>query len=149
LKVAGCRLNTRYMAKVNTFEDLEIWKEGIEIAVEIYNISKQGELGSDFGLRDQIRRSAVSISANIAEGFEYDNNNDFVRFLTYSKGSTGELRSHLAILEKTKYLSKDEAEKLKGRLKMQSKKTSSLIKYLKGYQQESKKSKTSKPNPNL
>jgi four helix bundle protein len=88
------------MATIKSFEDLEIWKEGIEIAADIYDICRKGELAKDFGLRDQVRRSAVSIAANIAEGFEYDNRKDFKRFLTYSKGSGGELRSHLAVLQK-------------------------------------------------
>ena len=126
------------MAKVTSFEDLEIWKEGIDMAVDIYNISKRGELAKDFGLKDQVRRSAVSIPANIAEGFEYDNNNEFIRYLTYSKGSTGELRSHVTILERTGYINTETAEGLQQRLKAQGKKTGSLIKYLKGFQQENK-----------
>jgi four helix bundle protein len=110
------------MAKVTSFEDLEIWKDGIDMAVDIYNLSKEGELSKDFGLKDQVRRSAVSISANIAEGFEYDNNNDFIRYLTYSKGSTGELRSHVTILEKTGYISKEIASDIQTRLKAQGRK---------------------------
>ena len=129
------------MAKVASFEDLEIWKDGIDMAVDIYNLSKQDELSKDFGLRDQIRRSAVSIPANIAEGFEYDNNPDFIRYLTYSKGSTGELRSHVKVLERTGYIQAEVAYDLQTRLKTQGKKTGSLIKYLKGFQQEAKTKK--------
>jgi four helix bundle protein len=70
----------------------------VDIAIEIYKISEKGNLSKDFGSRDQIRSSSTSISNNIAEGFEYNNNKDFIRFLRYSKGSSGELRSQLYIL---------------------------------------------------
>ncbi len=118
------------MAAIKTYEDLEIWQEGIQIAVDIYNLSKRGELAKDFGLKDQVRRSAISIPANIAEGFEYDNRKDFKRFLTYSKGSGGELRSHLKVLADVGYIEEEVAKKLTERLKTQARKTSKLIKYL-------------------
>jgi four helix bundle protein len=53
---------------VTRFEDLEVWQEAATLAVEIYAVSKAGHFTQDFGLRDQLRRSAVSIAANIAEG---------------------------------------------------------------------------------
>ena len=118
------------MATIKSFEDLEIWKEGIEIAADDYDICKKGELSKDFGLRDQVRRSAVSIPANIAEWFEYDNQKDFKRFLTYSKGSGGELRSHLTVLQKVGYISEEVSIAMQMRLKVQARKTSKLIKYL-------------------
>ena len=121
------------MAAIKTFEDLEIWKEGVQLAADIYELSKRGELAKDFGLKDQIRRSAVSIPSNIAEGFEYDNRKEFKRFLIYSKGSSGELRSHLTVLEKVDYIDKEILADFKNRLETQSKKTSSLIKYLNNY----------------
>ena len=57
------------MGKIKQFEDLEIWKEATNIAIEIYLISEKGKLKNDFGMKDQIRRAAMSISDNIAEGF--------------------------------------------------------------------------------
>lgn len=119
------------MATVKTFEDLNIWTEGIEIAVDIYKLTRQGEIAKDYGLRDQVRRSAVSVPANIAEGFEYDNAGDFVRYLKYSKGSTGELRSHLTILEMVGYIDRETSIAIKERLKIQARKTGKLITYLK------------------
>jgi four helix bundle protein len=77
-----------------------------------------------------LRRSAVSIPANIAEGFEYDNRKEFKRFLTYSKGSGGELRSHLSVLHKVGYVSEETCLAMQSRLKVQARKTSKLIKYL-------------------
>jgi four helix bundle protein len=82
------------MSSAKKFEELEIWKGASGLAVEIYQITLYQNFNRDFSLRDQIRRSAISISSNIAEGFEYGNNKDFIRFLRYAKGSAGELRSY-------------------------------------------------------
>ncbi|MGZ4035697.1 MAG: four helix bundle protein [Bacteroidia bacterium] len=92
------------MGKIKQFEDLEIWKEATQIAIEIYLISEKGKLKNDFGMKDQIRRAAMSISDNISEGFEYENNKEFVRFLKYSKGSAGELRNKLYVLQKVDFV---------------------------------------------
>jgi hypothetical protein len=54
--------------KVSRFEELEVWKEGCDLAVEIYKLSKIGKLARDYGLKDQMTKSAVSIPSNIAEG---------------------------------------------------------------------------------
>lgn len=60
------------MPKVEKFEDLNVWKQAVKIAVEIYKLSSSGMLSKDYSAKDQIRRAAVSISNNIAEGFEYN-----------------------------------------------------------------------------
>jgi four helix bundle protein len=86
------------MAKVDRFEDLQIWQQAVQVAVDVYKVSETDNIKNDFGTKDQIRRSALSISSNIAEGFEYNNNKEFLRFLKYAKGSAGELRSQLFIL---------------------------------------------------
>src|SRR5580693_6932464 len=86
------------MSKIGKFEELEIWKIGVAIAVEVYLICDTEPLKSDWGMKDQIRRAACSMSDNIAEGFEYNNNPDFIRFLNYAKGSSGEFRNKLIIL---------------------------------------------------
>src|ERR1700744_6793304 len=95
------------MAKVEKFEELEIWKIAVSIAVNVYLICDEEPLKSDWGMKDQIRRSACSMSDNIAEGFEYNNNPDFVRFLNYAKGSSGEFRNKLVILKEAGKISKD------------------------------------------
>lgn len=74
------------MATYKNFEELDIWKDAIDLAEETYRLSFTGELSRDWGMKDQIRRSVASISNNIAEGFEYNNNRDFVKFLRYAKG---------------------------------------------------------------
>ena len=83
-------------AKIEKFEDLNIWKDSMALVLDLYKLLKQCK---DYSLRDQIQRAAVSIPSNIAEGFERQSNKEFIRFLYYSKGSCGELRTqiHLAI----------------------------------------------------
>src|SRR5580704_12308481 len=88
------------MGKIEKFEELEIWKIAVAIAVEVYLLCDSEPLKSDWGMKDQIRRAACSMSDNIAEGFEYNNNPDFIRFLNYAKGSSGEFRNKLVILNK-------------------------------------------------
>lgn len=82
---------------VETFEDLLVWQKGIEIVKQIYLISKDGNLSKDFTLRDQLRRAALSIPTNIAEGFERSSRKEYLNFLNFAKGSAGELRSLLLV----------------------------------------------------
>lgn len=79
---------------IQKFEDLEVWKESCQLAVEVYHALKECK---DFGLRDQLQRSSVSIPSNIAEGFERNSNKEFIQFLYISKSSCGELRTQLYI----------------------------------------------------
>jgi len=87
------------MATIKRFEDLEVWKEAVKMGVSIYKVTEEGMMTKDFSARDQLRRAAISVSNNIAEGFEYNNNRSFIRFLMYAKGSAGELRSQLYVLK--------------------------------------------------
>jgi four helix bundle protein len=66
--------------KVECFEDLFIWQKGVEFAKEIYLLTENGNLKNDFGLKDQMRRAAVSISTNIAEGFERRSRKEYLNF---------------------------------------------------------------------
>lgn len=84
---------------VNSFEELQIWQKAIGgIGVKIYHLADQAPLKNDYKSIDQLIGSAVSISNNIAEGFEYNSRVQFIKFLGYAKGSAGELRSQLALL---------------------------------------------------
>ncbi|WP_199140864.1 four helix bundle protein [Pedobacter sp. ASV12] len=95
------------MGKIERFEDLEIWQIAKKIAVDTYWISDFEPIKSDFGLKDQLRRVAMSMSDNVAEGFEYNNNPDFIRFLIYAKGSSGEFRNKIIVLKETSKLSEE------------------------------------------
>ena len=84
------------MAKFNSFEEIIAWQKARILNKEIYLLTNSNPLFSrDFGLRDQIRRCSVSVSSNIAEGFERQTTKEFIRFLYISKASAGEFRSQL------------------------------------------------------
>ena len=80
--------------KFQSFEELIIWKESMQLCFDIYAALKTSK---EFGLKDQIQRSAVSVPSNIAEGFERETDKEFIRFLSIAKGSCGELRTQLYI----------------------------------------------------
>jgi four helix bundle protein len=85
------------MARIEKFKDIEAWKKARELAKGIYAISNEGLFARDFGLRDQIRRAAVSVMSNIAEGFERGGDVEFRRFLAIAKGSAGEVKAQLYV----------------------------------------------------
>ncbi len=89
--------------KYHTFEDLIIWKESMNLSIEIYKLFKNCR---DFGFRDQIQRSSISVPSNIAEGFERQSDKEFIQFLFIAKGSNGELRSHLYLAIELSYFEK-------------------------------------------
>src|SRR6266852_9073944 len=103
---------TRIM-RVIRFEDLECWQRAKSLAVELYAISKDGEFGRDFGLRDQIRRAAVSIASNIAEGKERETVSEFIRYLYMAKGSAGEVMTQVIIAEEVGYLDREKSIELR------------------------------------
>ena len=103
--------------KVQCFEDLFIWQKAVEFAKEIYLITEKKGLKNDFGLKGQMRDSAVSISSNIAEGFERRSRKEYLNFLNYAKGSAGEIRSQLYVAYEVGYLEKSELEDLREKAK--------------------------------
>ena len=127
------------MSKIEKFEDLEIWKIAIETAVEVYRICDIEPLKSDWGMKDQLRRAACSMSDNIAEGFEYNNNPDFIRFLNYAKGSSGEFRNKLTILNKAGKIDDEVCQSLYQKSIEFSAKAKNLIDYLKDFEAKRKK----------
>ncbi len=87
------------MSDVESFEDLEVWKRGCQLAVDVHVALADSK---DFALRGQMERSSLSIPSNIAEGAERENTAEFINFLRYSKGSCGELRTQLFVAEKVR-----------------------------------------------
>src|SRR3989339_657647 len=85
------------MGRIERFEDIDAWKKARELTKIIYEVTSQGKLASDFSLKDQLRRAAVSIMANIAEGFEREGNKEFRQFLATAKGSAGEVKALLYV----------------------------------------------------
>ena len=93
--------------KIQKFEDLFIWQKARELVKAIYSASGQKKW-TDWSLRDQIRRAAVSVLSNIAEGFERGSKDDFLYFLYIAKGSAGEVRAQLYVAVDQNYLSESE-----------------------------------------
>jgi four helix bundle protein len=120
--------------KIKSFEDLPLWKKAAAFAIEVYRVSETGKMKNDFGSKDQIRRAACSISNNIAEGFEYNNNKQFVRFLRYSKGSAGEVRNQMYILSEAGYIEKAIYSRMHKDLIEISQQIANFIKYLKDFE---------------
>jgi four helix bundle protein len=82
------------------FEDLPVWNSAIDLAVQAYQLTSNPAFNGRYSLRDQIERAAVSVSNNIAEGFERGTNKELLAFLYISRGSAGEVRSMLCLLER-------------------------------------------------
>lgn len=99
------------MATFNRFEDIKVWQKSRTLSVFVYNICCTEKFGKDFDLRSQIRRSAVSIMANIAEGQGRRTDKDFANFLNFALGSVAETKSHLYLSHDLNYLNKEEFEK--------------------------------------
>lgn len=116
--------------KIERFEELEVWQMARELVKDIYDITNENNFQKDFGLKDQIRRSAVSIMANIAEGFERKSNKEFIQFLFIAKGSCGEVRSHIYVASDLGYISNETSESLHNKAIKISKSLSGFIKYL-------------------
>ncbi|OQY13323.1 MAG: four helix bundle protein [Propionibacterium sp. 4572_24] len=96
------------MAKIERFEEILGWQSGRKLCNLVYDLTKKALFSRDFGLRDQMRRAAVSVISNIAEGFESQNNRTFIRYLYIAKASSGEVRSQAYIALDQKYISQDE-----------------------------------------
>ena len=90
--------------KIEKFEDFIAWQKARTLTREIYKITSLPAFSRDFGLKDQIRRSAVSIMSNIAEGFERGRASEFHQFLSIAKGSCAELRSQLYVALDVEYV---------------------------------------------
>lgn len=101
------------------------------VTQRIYDLSSIGEFARDFGLKDQIRRSAVSIMSNIAEGFERDGNREFVNFLSVAKGSCGEARAQLYVAFDQKLITEDDFHSLNDALIRTGRMIGGLMNYLK------------------
>ena len=110
---------------IGTFEDLEIWKEGMRLSIKTYEMLKNCK---DYGLRDQMQRAAVSIPSNIAEGFERQTNKEFIQFLFIAKGSCGELRTQLYLAKELKIITNEDFTILLPKLKQLSSMISNFTK---------------------
>ncbi|MBI3813436.1 MAG: four helix bundle protein [Nitrospinae bacterium] len=94
--------------KVNRFEDLVAWQKARELTKQVYLLTKKSPFLKDFGLREQIQRSSVSIMSNLAEGFERGSRSEFHRFIVIAKASCAEVRSQLYVSMDVGYITMEE-----------------------------------------
>lgn len=92
------------MNKGDQFEDLLVWQKAMTLVTRVYQQCQTGLLSKDWGLRDQVQRAAVSVPANIAEGYERGSRKEYLHFLYIAKGSVGELRCLLQVAASLGYL---------------------------------------------
>jgi four helix bundle protein len=118
--------------KSRTFEDLFIYQKARELANSIYALTRETAFARDFGLVDQIRRAAVSVMSNIAEGHERGSNQENVQFLYIAKGSCGEVRAQLAIACDQSYIKQNDYERLANQCRLISGSISNYIDRMKG-----------------
>lgn len=117
---------------VRYFEDLEIWKKARELANRIYKATNNSSFSKDYDLKNQIRDAAVSVMSNIAEGYERGGNQEFIQFLSISKGSSGEVRSQLYVAMDQQYIERKECEALIDEYRKLSIMINNFMEYLKG-----------------
>ena len=110
------------------FKDLKVWQKSKELAVLIYKITQERNFRRDFGFKDQIRRAAISIPSNIAEGDERGSNKEAVRFFYIAKGSLAELQTQIEIAFEIGYLNENTWKELCDRTQMIGRMLGSLIK---------------------
>ena len=120
------------MSKVKRFEDLKVWQAARDVVTAVYQLSSTGSFSRDYALRDQIRRAAVSVPSNVAEGFSRHSNKEFIQFLFIAKGSAAEVQSQLYIALDQGYISQGEFDKIYGQMEVVAKQISRFITYLKG-----------------
>lgn len=118
------------MPRFGGFEEIKAWQKAYDVTLLVYRITDDGRFAKDFGLRDQIRRAAVSVMANIAEGHGRKSNSEFANFLNIARGSAHEVQSHLHVAVGLGYLEKEEFEAIYGTISEVSRMTLSLAKYL-------------------
>lgn len=119
--------------KINTFYDLRVWKEAHSLIVSIYKITKDFPKDELFGLTNQIRRSAISITSNLAEGFGRETTKDRIHFYIISLGSLNEVQNQLLISKDVGYLDIENWSKLEGRIILVNKMLNGLIKKSRSY----------------
>ena len=96
--------------KSSDFRELKVWQKSMDLTIEIYSLVKSLPREELYGLSDQMRRAAVSVPSNIAEGEGRNSEKDFVRFLAQARGSLWELSAQLDICERLNYLDKQKTE---------------------------------------
>lgn len=118
------------MTTIKRFEDLHCWQSARELVNMVYEVTNESPFNRDFGLRDQIRRAAVSVMSNIAEGFNAASDAEFMRFLSFSRRSISETQSQTYIALDQQYITQDIFSKIYNKANKTEKQINALISYL-------------------
>ncbi|MFZ4704508.1 MAG: four helix bundle protein [Bacteroidales bacterium] len=116
------------MGQVNSYKDLQVWQKSMEIVIAVYSESKMFPANEQYGLVSQMRRSAISIPANIAEGYRRNSSKSYAGFLKIARGSLYELETELLIAEKLNYIQSENKLSLFTSIEEVGKMLNSLIK---------------------
>ena len=119
------------MGTFRSFEEIEAWQKSRELTREIYEVSNGGLFRKDFGLREHIRETTVSIMSNIAEGFERNGTAEFIQFLSIAKGSVGEVGAQLYVALDQGYIDEETFKRLSKKAAEIGRMTGKLMNYLK------------------
>jgi four helix bundle protein len=117
--------------KILSYRDLEVWKNGIKLAKDIYRLTETFPNHELYALTSQLRRAAISVPSNIAEGFVRNSTKDFVRFLYISLGSLAEIETQIEIAKELNYTENNKTEALENFIEIQTKQLRSFINALK------------------
>jgi len=118
------------MAAIQRLEQIECWQSARRLAGAVYSVCRDGDLGRDFALRDQLQRAAVSVMANIAEGFGRQGRKEFLQFLRIARGSCTEVQSHLYLASDAGLISRETFADLQEQADHTGRKISAFINYL-------------------
>lgn len=121
----------KVMAMIHTFEEIEAWQKARQLSKMVYDYTKYDAFKKDYGLCDQIRRAAVSVMSNIAEGFDRSGNKEFIQFLFIAKASTAEIESQLYIALDNGYINKEQFTEARSLTNTVKSLLSGFIRYLK------------------
>ena len=123
------------MPAIKRFEEIEAWQTARDLTKTIYAVTEQGKFARDFDLRDQIRCASVSVMSNIAEGFESQTQQQFIRYLSIAKASAGEVRSQLYVSRDLNYLTEEQFTSLFQMAEKASRQIANFISYLESHPQ--------------
>jgi four helix bundle protein len=118
------------MNRIEKFEDIIAWQKARLLTREVYQCTRMGAYAKDYGLKDQVQRASVSTMANVAEGFERGGDKEFIQFLSNSKGSCGEVKSHLYLAPYQAYITPARFDQLYGQASEVGRLLSGFMSYL-------------------
>lgn len=124
------------MATINTFKEIRSWQHAMELSVECYKITQEERFRFEFAMINQMRKCAISVPSNIAEGFERKGNKEFIQFLFIAVGSIGELQTQLILCSRVGLLESTRLEKLEVDIENIKKMVYGMISYLKSSDQK-------------